>query len=88
MALTTINAALVQYRENLAYWEHESKAKLLLEAVLYLEANRPTTSADAGTTVTFTAESLASLRKQLTAYLGLDGDGAADRVRFVRGRSV
>jgi hypothetical protein len=88
VALESYSAAVTQYNANLAYWESESKAKLLLEAVLYLEGNRPTTSADSGTTTTFSPQTLASLRQQLTKHLGLDGDGAEDRARFVRGRCV
>lgn len=91
MALTsssTYAEAVAQHADNLAYWESDAKAKLLLEAVLWLEGNRPTTSADSGTTVTFSAATLASLRQQLTKHLGLDGDGSEDRTRFVRGRCV
>ena len=88
MALTSYTEAVTQYNANLAFWESAAKAKLLLEAVLYLEGNRPTTSADSGTTTTFSAQTLAGLRKQLVTHLGLDGDGAEDAVRFVRGRCV
>lgn len=88
MAIESYSAAVAQYNANLAYWESEEKAKLLLEAVLYLEGNRPTTSADSGTTTTFSAQTLAGLRKDLTKHLGLDADGAEDQVRFVRGRCV
>jgi len=88
MALTsssTLTDALSQYKDNLAWWESETKAANLLEAVLYLLACRPEQLATASQQVTHS--SLAALQGKLEAKV-LNTASGAQRANFVRGRCL
>jgi hypothetical protein len=83
MALTsssTLADALAQYNDNL-YWEDsESSAKLALEAIRWLFANRPRVASQAGNTVNF--EELKSEKNEIKDFLSSDTDNQS---MFTRG---
>lgn len=88
MALTsssTLSDALSQYNDNLRWWESETKATNLLEAVYFMLAQKPATLATAGCSATFA--DLQDLKAKLEAKV-LNTASTAQRASFVRGRAL
>ena len=88
MALTSSSSledALDQYKDNLAYWETADKASALLEAIMYLLACKPELIAAADQSVRFA--SLEQLRATLEPIVSAT---ASTRVGsgFVRMRAI
>jgi len=65
--LTTIEDAITQVSSNLKYWESESSALSLYEALMYLQINRPTQSAL--NTMNMSFQSLENLTNKVEAHI-------------------
>lgn len=87
MALTSSSTetdALAQLNNNLRYWESAAAAKDRLEALLWLQGNRPRLSADAQTQIQFL-----DLKAEIAEVRRLvDTDSSSSQARFTRGRPL
>lgn len=82
---STAAQAIAQYNDNLRWWDSQAKAQNLLEAVLWLLANRAQVMADRGATLNYS--SLEKLREQLERKTGVGLTGEANkRSSFVRAK--
>ncbi|HUX16780.1 MAG TPA: hypothetical protein VMW52_09935 [Phycisphaerae bacterium] len=78
---STLTDALGQYNDNLSWENDPTKAAAALEAIRWLLANRPASTASAGVSINYS--NLADEKKLLEAYLA--GAGSTRRTSFVRG---
>ena len=88
MALTSSSTradAVAQANDNLTYWTSKTKAGNLLEALLWLKANRPKSAAGHGQ-ASLAFEPTDELIEEVRASFYAQGGG--NRVRFVRGRPL
>lgn len=77
--------AIDQYNDNLSWEGNPAKATLALEAVRFLEVNRPTQfTKDQGS---FTYAELQQTKAKLEAFVSRSGS-AVKRVLFTRGRLI
>jgi hypothetical protein len=80
MALATLSDAMTQLNANLNYEDSAASAKLALEAVRYILANRPAMTGGAGVTTNFA--SLEKLEERIAAAVRTS---STRRCSFTRG---
>jgi len=79
---STVTDAIAQYNDNIRWWESAAAAANLLEAVLYLLANRGWEIETGGHRLKY--ESLVQLRDKLTSKVSTVS--SSRRAPFTRGR--
>lgn len=83
---STLQNAVDQYLDNLAWDNNVAKARLALEAIRFIEATRPIAlSAGTGNQ---TYESMIQQRARIEAFLDLADTANRPTAHFVRGRAI